>query len=135
MITFRSLSAAMSRSLAGRWKAEVTERARMAAKQAEIAANELAWRAERDRRKQALRVERELARREHAALTTISEPAPTNKQVEARTAHLRSVREQRDRIRAAIDPDNSVREAKKAQEEQLEQERLAFLSAQLARRV
>lgn len=106
----------------------------MAEKQARVAAQEAQWRAELQRREQALRTERALSRLEHSALTSIHEPPLTPKQVEAQAAHLRSIAEQRERIRATIDPDGSVREAKKAREEQLEQERLDFLSAQLARR-
>lgn len=66
--------------------------------------------------------------------TSIREQALTHKQVEAQAAYLRSIEEQRERIRAAIEPNNTVREAKKVREEQLEQERLDFLAAQILRR-
>lgn len=139
MIGFFTFAGSLSRALARKQRAERERKAREAKeldrKRAQQAIHATTASAEAARRRKALTFERELARLEHEALTTLHEPSLTAKQIQARADRIRNLEEQRERLRAIIDPDGSVRAAKQAREEQLEQERLDFLASQLVRGV
>ena len=153
MITLRSLSKAMAYSLSRRRADEIAaERIR-----AELAEQQERARLEAEKAAQALRAPaqaRDAARGRR--WLTAHRKAVRNGEEAARILALREIAERRAREAeeaeqrrrqqaewlaelerrriAELDPDGSLAEARKARDEQLEQERLDFLTAQLVRR-
>lgn len=144
MISIRSLSLAISHSLAGRRKAEIAQRDHMAEKHARDAVLKAAAAKVAQERAEALRAEREAAheaseRQRLAALEweeqrILRDPVAVEKRERQKQTDSAWREEQARRRIEAEDADGSRAAARLAREQELEDQRLALMSAQIARR-